>query len=89
MFVVTCACVATLLHVVLEKYCCYDEPATTRKYVPQECAGGKLYYKDMLPILELTSQDDRECGHAHGYLLAPAIRDLAIDVRLLQRLQTA
>jgi hypothetical protein len=76
-----------LVRLVLEKYCCYDESMETQKYAEHECAGGRLYYRDALPILELGSLNDRECGHAHGYLVAPGIRSLAIDVRMLQRLE--
>jgi len=41
-----------------------------------ECAGGRLYYRGNIPILELDGNHPLQAGQAHGYLLGAHIHEL-------------
>jgi hypothetical protein len=82
------AWLAFVAHTILERYCCHDEPFDLkRQYAPTQTSGGRLYYRGHLPVLELSSPDAGERGHAHGYLVAPQIREVARSIHVLHHLQ--
>lgn len=76
--------IATALSLLFLKYgTCAKHDMTTHSFEEAECEGGRLYYRNNIPILELTEDPEQTkeqygylSGKAHGFLLGSHIHEL-------------
>lgn len=53
-----------------------DHPMTEHVFTEKSCEGGRLYYHNDVPILQITAEDPKQAGFVHGYLAGKNIHEI-------------
>lgn len=53
-----------------------DHPMSEHVFTEKACEGGRLYYHNDVPILEISSTDPKKSGFVHGYLAGKNIQEI-------------
>ncbi|MBA3722830.1 MAG: hypothetical protein H0W88_10590 [Parachlamydiaceae bacterium] len=77
------AAISFLAHLALEIIAPPRHEMKTHAFKTAEYGVGKLYYQGDVPVLELQSDDSRQAGVAHGYLMGSYINKIFNRIKFI------